>query len=333
MGKRTLLVVRWVALLVPWLCASQCYSAPTPSTSNARIQAALQNILNLDRPGQDGFATIWDGNKYVQCGRLTDRSLRCEAAGALMQPSLERVLTPQHVADLTALGWRLDPHFGNYVRVFPAGMTTDSVADKILQVLETVYEANSADLEEETAWVRSEPCPPRNGPSQNLAGMINGSRSMAATRIYSCAYMPKPDLGPSLPAATPAELFELYGARVTGEIGRLRVNIARRVHVVFEAGIGYVQCEPQTSPPAIYCEAQSAISWQALASVLTPDRVAKLHSIGYADPGRAPNYWKIYPVDKFDNAAIARELLAILHDAYGYDGLPKLRVKTEDSNR
>ena len=71
------------------LSASLCFSAsgladPAPQGSKSRIEAALaKNIMSLDRPGQDGYATIWDGNKYVQCGRRQDRSLRCEAAGAL----------------------------------------------------------------------------------------------------------------------------------------------------------------------------------------------------------------------------------------------------------
>ena len=94
------------------------FAQPT-QTSKARVEASLQNILNLDRPGQDGYATIWDGNKYVQCKRLPDRGLRCEAAGALTQPSLERVLTPERVGQLAALGWRLDPSFGNNVQTFP----------------------------------------------------------------------------------------------------------------------------------------------------------------------------------------------------------------------
>jgi hypothetical protein len=46
-----------------------------------------------------------------------------------------------------------------------------------------------------------------------------------------------------------------------------------------------------TSPPEIYCEAQSADSWEALASVLTPERIARKHSIGFTDPGRGPNYF------------------------------------------
>jgi hypothetical protein len=54
--------------------------AASPRTSQSHVQAALDNI----RLREDGYATMWDGNKYVQCRRLPDRSLRCEAAGTLM---------------------------------------------------------------------------------------------------------------------------------------------------------------------------------------------------------------------------------------------------------
>ena len=70
--------------------------------------------------------------------------------------------------------------------------------------------------------------------------------------------------------------------------------------------------------------------WPALTGVLTPDWVTRLYAAGFADPGRSPNYWKTYPVDQVDDAAITRELLAILHDVYGYTGLPKLEMKTEE---
>jgi hypothetical protein len=86
---------------------------------------------------------------------------------------------------------------------------------------------------------------------------------------------------------------------------------------------------PETPPSAIYCEAQSEESWPALATILTPERVSRLRSVGYADPGRAPNYWKSYPVDKFTDAAIAGELLTILHEVYGYNGATKLKILTE----
>jgi len=54
-----------------------------------------------------------------------------------------------------------------------------------------------------------------------------------------------------------------------------------------------------------------------------------LHAAGFADPGRAPNYSKSYPADTSTDPAIADELLTILHDVYGYDGLPKLKILTE----
>jgi hypothetical protein len=324
--------IGWALLLSASLGSFETsLAASPPPSSKPLVEAALQNILNLDRPGQDGFATIWDGNKYVQCKRLPDRSLRCEAAGTLMQSSLERVLTPERISQLASLGWRLDPSFGNYVQTFPTGMTPNLVADKILQVLAEAYAADISDLEVQSTWVPNEPCPPRNGPTQNLAGIVNNAPAMAATAVHACSYTPKTDLGPSVPAASSAELFDFYGVQVTGEIQRLRINTARRVFAVFQAGIGYVQCEPNSSPPTIYCEAQSAESWEALTSILTPERIARLHDAGFADPGRAPNYWKNYPIDQTDDATIAKELLAVLHDVYGYNGLPKLKVMTEEA--
>lgn len=132
------------------------------------------------------------------------------------------------------------------------------------------------------------------------------------------------------PAAGSAELLvDLYGPRATAEIQRLRANLERRVFVVFDTGIGYVQCEPQTPPDEIYCEAQSPQSWPALASVLTPDRLARLHAAGYADPGAAPNYTKDYPLAKYDDATIARQVITLLHDVYGYNGDEQLTIKTE----
>lgn len=248
-----------------------------------------------------------------------------------MQSSLEHVLTPERVARLTALGWRLDPSFGNYVQIFPVDAPSDAIADKIVQVLSEAYDANIAELEVQTAWIPSEPCPPRNGPSQNLAGMVNNAPSMRATAVYGCSYKPKPDLGPSLAMTSAADLIGFYGTRVTAEIQRLRINAQRRVFLVLQAGIGYVQCEPDSSPPTIYCEAQSADSWEALTSILTPDRVNRLHDLGFADPGRAPNYSKTYSTDHLDDASIARELLTVLHDVYGYTGQPTLKVITEET--
>lgn len=318
-----------LAVLVLFAAARPAVSEEfAPPETKALVVAALSNVQSLERPGQDGYATLYDGDKYVQCGRASDHGFRCEAAGSLLQPALAHVLTPERVARLSEFGWRLDASFGNYVRAFPPGMAPDDVADAILQALGEVYGADLPELQAMTAWLPTEPCPPRNGPSQSLAGMINNSRAMAKYAIHACAYIVKPD-EPSLPANSIDDLVKIYGARVTGEIQRLRVNLDRRVFVIFDAEIGYVQCASEDKPPSIYCEAQSADSWPALAAVLTPERIGRLHAAGFGDPGRTPNYSKTYRLGELDDAAIARELLAILHDVYGYIGKPKLKVTTE----
>ena len=148
---------------------------------------------------------------------------------------------------------------------------------------------------------------------------------MRATAIYECSYTPPPTPG----IASAADVVGRYSARTTGEIQRLRININRRVFIVLQTDLGYLQCDTDSSSASIYCEAESADEWPALAGVLTPDRIERLHAAGYADPGRAPNYSRNYPLKDFDDAAIARELLMILYDVYGYRGSPDLAFMTE----
>ncbi len=88
------------------------------------VEAAIHAMMFANLPGQDSLATISNDNEYVQCRRVPGVGLRCEAAGALMQPSLDHVLTPERQDRLTALGWEVDPTFGNYAQSFPAGTTS-----------------------------------------------------------------------------------------------------------------------------------------------------------------------------------------------------------------
>ncbi|MEA2943060.1 MAG: hypothetical protein QOD09_3589 [Bradyrhizobium sp.] len=296
-------------------------------TASSRIDEALQNITALVRAGRVGYATFWDGNKYIQCRRLPERALRCEAAGTTMQPSLRNALTGDRLGRLAALGWALDPSFGNYAQTFAADMPTSRVADQILRALNEAYGAEPSNLEVQTEWVADVACPPRNGPSQNLAGLISDAPSMRKFALRACSYTP--DSQTPQMAGSSAELIAIYRATTTAEIQRLRINAGRKVYVSFNAGIGYVQCMPETPPTAMYCEAQSAESWPALVTILTDERISRLRAAGYADPGRAPNYWKSYPLDKFSDAAIATELLTILHEVYGYTGATKLKILTE----
>ena len=155
--------------------------SPPPAVAQpaqVRIDAALQNITQLVRTGRIGYATIWDGNKFVQCRRLQEHTLRCEAAGSTMQSSLKNVLTNDRLAAIFKLGWAFDPSFGNYVRTFPAGTSTNTAAEQILGVLKEGYGAAPDAIAVATAWVADTPCPPRAGPSQNLAGSVNDASSM-----------------------------------------------------------------------------------------------------------------------------------------------------------
>ena len=109
--RRAALVVAAIEL---WLVAGPAVA----QTASSRIDEALQNISTLVRAGRVGYAVFWDGNKYVQCRRMPDRALRCEAAGTSMQPSLRNALTGERLARLSSLGWALDPSFGNYAQTF-----------------------------------------------------------------------------------------------------------------------------------------------------------------------------------------------------------------------
>ena len=77
---------------------------------------------------------------------------------------------------------------------------------------------------------------------------------------------------------------------------------------------------------ALYCEAQSEESWPALTAIITPERLARLHVVGYADPGRAPNYSKSYPFEKYSDAVTANEILTLLFDIYGYNGMQQMKI-------
>jgi hypothetical protein len=325
----------WLAVMTAtsWMT---CPALAQPST--VKVEEAIAWVRAEDRPGRIGLATIWDGNKFVQCRGIKGGDLRCEAAGALMQPSLSRVLTPERIGRLAAMGWKLDPSFGNYVRIFKPDAPNEDVAGQLLAALQQGYDANPQDLDFQRQSYADVLCPPRNVISQSHAGAINPRPRSRSAVSQACAYRPnrskelvaEPRLGPG---STAADLIALYGPTVTAEIARLRANKHHRVFAAFETGLGYVQCQPFTDPDSFYCEAQSTDSWPALAAVLTPERIARLHAAGYADPGRAPNYSKIYRADAIDDAALAREILTLLHDVYGYYGASELKIMGDKSRK
>ena len=120
-----------MALRVVLISSLAC--ATTREDAKAKVEEAIGNALELERPHQIGLAWIFDGNTYLQCRQLADRNIRCEAGGALMQISLSHVLTPARIEHLDALRWRLDPSFGNYARSFPTDAAPGAIAEAAMQ--------------------------------------------------------------------------------------------------------------------------------------------------------------------------------------------------------
>lgn len=310
--------------------ASPAQQEAARQAGQSLFAAALHTIRTTRRPGKIGFATIRDGNFYVQCGRWTaDWKLRCEAAGARMQPTLAYVLKPDRITMFPRLGWRFDPAFGNYVQDFPAWMAPRVIAGHVVETLIRIYGADPITLQVKTAWVPDMPCPPRNGPDADLAGAVQ-KPSRLTNSIFACSYhRAKP--APRVAGTSTADLIAAYGAKVSAEIHRLRIRQFDNVFAVFDAGIGYVQCAPLTRPrpSVLYCEAQSIDEFPPLVRILTEKRIARLHALGFSNPGRAPNYWRTYRFNRNDDQTIADQLLTVLHDVYNYDGAWPLIFSTE----
>ena len=287
------------------------------------ISASLENITTLERPNQDGLATIWDGNKFVQCRALSNKIFRCEAAGILMQPSLSSVLTTARVQRLAALGWEIDPSFGNWVHIFPSDTKLSDVSGLILKMLIEGYDVNIESIEVKTDWVYHQTCMPRIGPKQNLAGNIVTSMNMIQTSIRACNYV-QPTMIMNF-----EDLQKTYQKRITGEVQRLRINVDRNLHFIINTDFGYIQCVTSTKPDSLFCEAASAFSWAALESILTPQRISRLHELGYIDPGKSPNYSKFYVLEKYSDTEIAHEVLSIFYEVYGYHGSTNFQILNE----
>ena len=315
--------MRFSILFMTIFLATFCSSA-IAQTPAEKIAAALLNIDAVERPNRIGYAGFWDGNKYVQCRRVADKRMRCEAAGSMLQPSLATVLSADRLTRLATLGWEIDPAFGNFAKIFGSGVPTTNIATEIFAVLVEGYGVNAEELVFATTWIADVPCPPRNGFSQNLAGFVNEAISMRPTALRGCSLNATPAaVVPSNAVTSVDELIERFGKRVTAEIQRVRIN-SGRVYFILETGLGYVQCQRERN--ALYCEAQSAASWPALASILTRERITSLHAAGYADPGRAQNYSRYYDLATSD-ADIVRSLLSVLYEAYGYRGVQPLTYK------
>lgn len=330
---------RWFVALKRIFKLGEPAQPPTNNEALSEIKSILRLLLKPNGRRWQRFATVWDSNAYIQCCRLSDGTWRCEAAGSSMQPSLRHVLAPERIEHLNHLGWRLDPAFGNYVRDFAVDLPPKEIAAILLTSLIEAYHVVVGRLEFKNSRVAKVQYLPRNGPSQNLAGLINDALSMASTAVRAASYVPEPQVSEKLlearePVGSASDLFDRVGTRIAREIARLQRKLnSRRAFLIVRTDIGYVQCRPEWEERAIYCEAISAESRPALAGILTESRVAHLDVAGFERPGLRQNYWRHYKVADYGSIAVARALLNVLHEVYGSDIISKITLSTEWNER
>jgi hypothetical protein len=134
--------------------------------------------------------------------------------------------------------------------------------------------------------------------------------------------------------STGEDLDERYLPAMTAGLRRLElIGKTEGFYVIYIAGPAYAQCQFDVDGKQFYCEASSAeAGGKPIERILTPERRAKLAEAGFEPPGRVMNYSRLYPRSQYDAAAVAKALLHVLIDSYGYQGAPEMTVKTELSD-
>ena len=306
----------------------------------AVIAKAAATILVPKHPKRDGILTVRDNTLYVQCINRPDvATWRCEAAGLEGEPWLRNVLTMERQDRLIARGFKPDTATGNFVRSFARSTTPATLAKTILAVLTDIYGADIGEIDAITDWLPAAPCHPRMISGHDFGGSIKtpkwghekdvaaGCDILTNTNGLNLDDFKTP--APGAPSSGEIDLAARYAAAMAPQLERLESG-QKHIWAVFTAGIPYIQCKFDSEDNAFYCEAASDdASGAPLARILTPDRRQKLIDAGFEPPGKVVNFRRFYPLAQYDEVAVAKALLAVLHDAYGYGGAPALRLHTE----
>lgn len=310
----------------------------------ARVEAGVREVLVPRRAGLDGVLTVADGGIYVQClARAKTSRWRCEAAGLEGQSWLKHVLTPGRQDTLIALGFTPDRDTGNFVRNLPRSLPPADLAALVIGVLRDGYGVPRDQIEVHSDWLRARPCHLRLSANNVDGGALvthHYGRESIRYASFSCRIVThtnnenydEPGLPvPGAPAGGPVDLDARYGAAMAAQLLRLEgKKPGEDRYAIFSIGTGYVQCLADLKGQQMYCEAASddAVGLP-LARILTPARKAKLLAAGFEPPGQSMNYARMYPFREYDPRAMARALLAVLREGYGYQGAPALMLATE----
>jgi hypothetical protein len=324
-------------VLICLVLASGRLAADTPVAT--QIADGVNAVLVRENARTDSILTVRDDNQFVQClGSHFLTAWRCEAAGLEGQPWLRHVLTAERQATLGQLGFKPEPKFGNFVALIPKTTTPDALADLLVRVLTEGYAVKPEDIEVKAERLASRRCHRRIKAGHELGGLIKtptigldrdaekgcGMESDSAAMNYD-------DPTAIIPAAAGIDVDARYMPAMITELQRVEgAGKGVEAFVIFIAGPAYVQCMHDDDGRRMYCEAVSEDSvGKPVERILTPDRKAKLLEAGFAPPGKTMNYSRFYPADQYDMAALAKILLGILKDVYGYQGAPPMKLTTE----
>jgi hypothetical protein len=322
------------AAVICLLVAIPAAAEPTP---REQIVKGVVEVLQPRDPTQDGVLTVAEGNLWVQC--LSTASLdtwRCEAAGLEGQPWLRHVLTAQRQERLSKLGFVPDATTGNFLALTPVTTPPDRLADRMLAALTEAYGASADDIEVLADRLPARPCHVRLHAEADRGGSILTPHwGIAKDARRGCGVNADSDAfnrdDPTTIAPHPGA--DIEGRYLKGMAAALQAlensPKGKDAYVIFDAGPAYVQCMHDIDGKRMYCEASSEDAvGRPIERILTPDRVAKLTEAGFLPPGKVMNYSRFYPRGQYDAKAVAKALLTVLHDAYGYEGDPPLTLTT-----
>jgi hypothetical protein len=341
---RRLVLLIGVAALCCWSSAGAAAdTGPVPP------RALLADYLEKTRTPKDskldGLVTVYDGDFWLQClSKRSSRFWRCESAGLEGQEWLRHSLTADRQRALMARGFKPDPKTGNFVARIPRSTAPDDVAEEIVAVMTNVYGATESDLLVKTDWIVARRCPIRIKAGAEFGGAILAKGvGFRQDAVSDCDMESNADIlnderpteiMPVSPPGGPIDIVGRYAEPIASELKRLETTKGDHIYAIFEAGVAYVQCMYDQEDASMYCEAASddAVG-RPIARILTPERRRKLQEAGFEQPGRVMNFWRYYPTAQFEPTAIAKALLGVLRDAYGYEGAPAIEVETETGKR
>ena len=304
-----------------------------------QIAEGVTTALMSESKRTDSILTVRDGNQFIQClATHFLKTWRCEAAGLEGQPWLRHTLTSERQAKLATLGFEPDPKLGNFLAQIPKTTAPEAMAARLYGALTEGYGVKPEDIKVTAEELPARRCHQRIMAGHELGGLIrtptiglarDAAPGCGIEANYDAANYDDPKA--VIPPVQGIDVDARYLPAMTVELQRLeKLGDDVEAFSIFIAGPAYVQCQHDGAGKQMYCEAASEDAvGKPIERILTPERKAKLLAAGFAPPGKTMNYSRFYPAGQYDMPILAKTLLGILKEVYGYQGAPPMRLTTE----